>query len=122
MRKEALPPVTDLAARAVFVRWERLRILYNGILAVVLIVALWGFGSLSRMTEPRFFVYVAIRFVGANICFTLGPVAEIYGRWFLGLRGRLTPLLFAGGTMLAAALTTYSAFWFSLIAAMADID
>jgi hypothetical protein len=89
----------DGDAMEVFFAWERLRLLYNLILAVVVV----GFGALSaEVRVPLFWFRVAGEAIIANVCFCCGPVAECYLRWG-GLRLRAARwCLFGSGTLLAA--------------------
>ncbi|MCW1912764.1 hypothetical protein OJ996_04220 [Luteolibacter sp. GHJ8] len=102
-----------LAMREIVVGWERLRLLYNAILAVpglLVLSAMTGEYGMPALTAVLSAVFVA---VGANLCFLLGPLAELYLRGIfrrgqpLG-RGRW--LLFGSGTLLSLFLfvLTYS--------------
>ena len=95
------PPVPfGVLARAVFLRWERLRLLYLGLLVpfTLLLHAVVGAFTPERLFEA---------FLGgvlANVCYFAGPVAEVYLRW-LGVAGRWPRwLLFGAGTTLTALL------------------
>jgi hypothetical protein len=84
------------ALREIVLAWEKLRLLYNGLLAVpgilVLNSMIGQFGM--RLAEAILSgVFVA---VCANLCYLLGPVAELYLR---GLFGRW--LIFGSGTLLS---------------------
>jgi len=95
------------ALREIVIAWERLRILYNALLAIpgflILIVNMdrYGMGLVSAAISA---VFVA---VCANFCFLLGPATELYLRGLfrqgqsLG-RGRW--LIFGTGTMLSLML------------------
>jgi hypothetical protein len=96
-------------ATAVFIAWERLRLVYNGILAAV--VLLLGGGSLVR--EPRFWSLLIGGAIGANVCFCAGICAEGYLA-LLGLPRRETrAVLFVAGTLLAILLTGLCIFSFT---------
>jgi hypothetical protein len=99
--------------REIVIGWERLRLLYNAILAVpglLVLSAMMGEYGMPALTAVLSAVFVA---VGANLCFLLGPLAELYLRGIfrrgqpLG-RGRW--LLFGSGTLLSLFLfvLTYS--------------
>jgi hypothetical protein len=99
-------PVDDQrpALREIVLSWEKLRLLYNGLLAVpgiLVLNAMIGRFGVGLVEAALSAVFVA---VCANLCFLLGPVAELYLRGLfrqgqpLG-RGRW--LLFGSGTLLS---------------------
>src|SRR5579864_3672300 len=58
----------------VFFAWEKLRLLYNGLLIVVVLVRFeFNFRVILFFVEPAIY---------ANLCFCAGPVAEGYLTWF----------------------------------------
>jgi hypothetical protein len=100
------PPADDQrpALREIVLSWEKLRLLYNGLLAVpgiLVLNAMIGRFGVGLVEAALSAVFVA---VCANLCFLLGPVAELYLRGLfrqgqpLG-RGRW--LLFGSGTLLS---------------------
>ena len=105
----ALKPVEDQkpALRELVLGWERLRLLYNGLLVVpgvmVLFTLITGEGmTLLDAVASGFGVAVA-----ANACFFLGPAAELYLRGLLRKGeplGRGRWLLFGTGTMFSLML------------------
>jgi hypothetical protein len=86
--------------KPIFLKWEKLRIPYNLILALVLIL------SHGQSMGARFFHPLALSIwltgaVLANLCFFAGPLAEAYIAW-LGLRSRVvTVVLFVGGVLIS---------------------
>lgn len=88
--------------REVVVAWEKLRLLYNGLLALPGVLVL--FLMIDRHGMPWIAALVSAVFVavGANACFLLGPLAELYLRGLLlggrGL-GRGRWLIFGAGTV-----------------------
>lgn len=70
-RTEPGPPPADDSARAVFLAWERLRLVYNAALGAVVLAC--AAGDISDREFRDFLLRAA---VGANLCFCLGPVAE----------------------------------------------
>lgn len=93
---EDSPQLTDESADAVFKHWELLRILYNAILAVVLIPWLGIFVSSST-----FAVHVLEGAVAANIAFCAGHVAEGYLSMIITPRKDARYVLFILGTLLS---------------------
>ena len=82
-----------VVARAVFLSWEKLRLLYLGILAPWTLLLVAGAG----LRRPGLWLTVALGAVFANACYFAGPLLETYARW-LGAEGVwLRRLLFAGG-------------------------
>lgn len=90
-------------ARATFLAWERLRIVYIGVAGVFTLL----FAGPNLM---RFETLVAI-FEGAvvaNICYFAGPTVETYVRW-LGYQGNWVRwAMFIGGTLLTSLLAVIS--------------
>lgn len=92
------------ALREIVIGWERLRLLYNallalpGILVMVTMMSDFGMGVIEAILGASFVA------VGANLCFLLGPLLELYLRGIfrkgepLG-RGRW--LIFGSGTLLS---------------------
>jgi hypothetical protein len=96
--------------RRIFLRWERLRIVYNAALValVVLLVALLYEPEIEwALLGWRCVVGAVI----ANVCFFAGPMAETYLNW-LGVRNRgVTAILFLMGMLFSlglAAITVMS--------------
>jgi hypothetical protein len=92
------------ALREIVLAWEKLRLWYNIILAVPGLAVIAG--GVGKQGMPFFLALVmaAMVAVGANFCFLLGPVAELYLRGLfrngqpLG-RGRL--LIFGAGVVVS---------------------
>ena len=86
-------------------RWERLRLPYNALLAVVTVFLLVSLRD-ELVIEGRLHT-VGVLLVGAllaNVCFTAGAVAEASLAW-LGLRSRATrPALFVAGILVSLPL------------------
>jgi hypothetical protein len=98
----------DESARSVFLAWEKLRLVYNGVLAgIVLLLA--G----PRLQEPAFWVFLSQGVVFANLCFCAGPCAEGYMVLLVKAdRFGARCLVFGGGLVLASAMTLYTmVFW-----------
>lgn len=92
---------TPDTARAVFIAWERLRVVYNAILAVLVLAVVradWG--------DPEFPWELARAAFLANLCFCAGPVAEGYLAVGLGANRQVARwLMFIPGLLLACGLT-----------------
>jgi hypothetical protein len=88
------------SVKAIFRAWERLRLVYNAVLVLVVLLFL----SEKREVEPAFWLFLVCQAVAANLCFFAGPLAEWYLGW-LGYRSRATRwVLFGAGLVLAVAL------------------
>ncbi len=86
--EENLPHIPlDQLARRIFVAWERLRIVYNAILAVTVICVVAVYFAQYRPASLPLsgFFGIIVPVVGANLCFFAGPIVETYVAW-LGLR------------------------------------
>lgn len=87
-----------LIAKRVFLEWEKLRVLYNGLLIVVTLLL----GS-SHLNTIEFWGAAVVGGVICNVCFFLGPIVETYVTW-LGFRTRwLRWLFFVSGTLFTMA-------------------
>ena len=99
MNQDDQPLSIGAVARPVFLRWERLRLPYNAILAAL---TLWWHGRM--LTVWMVWILLALCAFGANVCFLAGPLVESYLAW-LGFRSRWTaPALFLGGVMISVPL------------------
>ena len=114
----ALPVANDLATLGELVRgWEKLRLIYNGIMILpgIGVLVLWV--TRQNIPIPAAVVAGILFSIGANVAFMLGPLAELYLRGLfrneasLG-RGRLlvfgTGLVVSAGVMLVFGVI---AFW-----------
>lgn len=93
---EDSPQLTDESADAVFKHWEILRIVYNAVLAVVLIPWLRFFVS-----DSEFAMHVIEGAIAANIAFCVGHVAEGYLSMVITPRKDARYVLFILGTLLS---------------------
>ncbi len=101
----APPPAEDRASLGELVRgWEKLRLLYNGILILpgLGVLTLW----VTRLHLPLAAAIIGgiLVGIGANIAFMLGPLAELYLRGLLKNgaplgKGRL--LIFGAGLVVS---------------------
>jgi len=121
MSEQEMERFTCADVRAVFLRWEKLRILYNLIVGAVGVAALvfCVLASTDLLARPididtsvvvRLIVGALFYGVAANVCYCLGPMLESYVRW-LGLRVTyVTQALFITGTVLSVLLTALIGF------------
>jgi hypothetical protein len=109
MTQEA-PERADLVAtpsvKAIFRAWERLRLVYNAVLALVVVLFL----SPRQAVEPTFWLFLACQAVAANLCFFAGPLGEWYVGW-LGYRSRATRWVLFGSGLLFAVVLAVDALW-----------
>ena len=99
-------PVEDLAPLGELVRsWEKLRLLYNGILFLPGLGVLILWITRQQLPLPTAMIGGIFFGIGANVAFMLGPLAELYLRGLfrngasLG-KGRL--LIFSAGLAVSA--------------------
>ncbi len=92
------------ALREIVIGWERLRLLYNALLAVpgilVLVTMMHDF-DMGVVDAVLAAIFVA---AGANLCFLLGPLLELYVRGIFRKGqpiGRGRWLIFGSGTLLS---------------------
>src|SRR4051812_17084832 len=101
-----VPPAAKASgeeARAVFLAWEKLRVLYNAILVVESV----GLGA-NQLGVPAFARLLLGGAIVANLCFCAGIVAEGYLSLLGVPRRGARPVLFVLGTSLAMLLTAVS--------------
>ncbi len=92
--------------------WERLRLIYNGMLALAIGLPL---PLMLGDIPPEFFVSVAIGLVAANFCYCSGPIMEAYACWLRGGKVRwLRSVLFVAGTGISVLITWLSVVGFLL--------
>jgi hypothetical protein len=66
-------PLTEETPRSVFLAWEKLRLVFNAALAIVVLLS-----AGSALSEGAFWRFLVGGVLGANVCFCLGPVVEGY--------------------------------------------
>jgi hypothetical protein len=98
----ASPAELPAVALAPFLAWERLRIWYNTILMLVVVLSVLPFRNLWFSDRLNFYCIEGA--ILANICFCVGLVAESYLRMFGWWQSWQRWALFAAGTLLAALL------------------
>ncbi len=107
--EETLPHVPlDQLARRIFVAWERLRIVYNSVLALTVLCV--GTIYYLQYRPPALpltgLLGIVVPFIGANVCFFAGPIVETYLAW-LGNRTetlRLIMMLLGTGLSMVIAI------------------
>jgi hypothetical protein len=101
-----------VSARPVFMRWERLRIVYNALLAMLVLLPMAGE---VRWPDLGDLLILLMGAVLANLCYLAGPAAETYLAW-LGLRSRLvTAALFIGGVLVSIPCVYFFGFGVALM-------
>ena len=70
---EPLAPPVEETAQSAFLGWEKLRVAFNGVLVVVVLLS-----AGSALSEEAFWLFVVQGALLANLCFCLGPVVEGY--------------------------------------------
>ena len=102
---QLLDEILELAKQA-FLRWERLRILYNLALAVILYVTLRRMGVSLEYVNKRHDLWAewVVCALAANVCYFGGPLADLYATW-LGCRERMVTVgIFALGVVVSVPL------------------
>ena len=92
--------------KAIFLAWEKLRIVYNLILAAIVL----GFvvcDPAMRVLNLRYLLALVYLCIVANVLFLAGPAVEAYAAW-LGFNTRVLRLvLFGLGTIFAGLLAVF---------------
>lgn len=90
--------------RRVLRAWERLRLVYNALLTVLVVIFVFAFSP--ELLKPELMPKLLLNIIGANLLFFAGPVVEswcvLIGWKLKGLRNALMTL----GTLLALGLAT----------------
>ena len=88
-----------------FALWEKLRLVYNGILVVMSLICV--IVRPAWLSRPFMLLGNLVGgAIGANVCYTVGVLASCYLAW-MGFRNRtLTLVLFGLGTILAVVFAT----------------
>ncbi len=107
------PPLAEIshsgddsgALRELVLAWEKLRLRYNVILILPGLGVLWLWSAKMGVPIAVLLVLAVMVGIGANVCFFLAPLAELYLRALfrngraIGKRGRL--LIFAAGLLVS---------------------
>lgn len=94
-------PTLGAIARVVFLAWERLRLIYLFVLAVVTLLM-----TGAQLMQLQMLALVLGGAVMANLCFFAGPIIETYVRWLGYQRTWVRWFLFVGGLILSMVLTS----------------
>lgn len=87
--------------KAICLSWEKLRLVYNGVLVLESVCLYFLLGMHDWVTPYFYLVVLPVLVVIANVCFTLGPAVECY-LFFLGFyRSYLRWVLFVPGMLFA---------------------
>jgi hypothetical protein len=91
--------------KPIFLKWEKLRLPYNLILAAILLLSQGGnLSTILVLAQSVMLVFWIVGAVLANLCFLAGPLVEAYLTW-LGVESRwLTPGLFGLGLLISIPL------------------
>ena len=112
-----LAPKTAQGRGAVFLGWERLRIVYNLVLAFPIAWLVLGTSMLDAFGGPAVFRFIAVFLAAANVCYLLGATVEVCAVW-LGMRSNVVrPLLFVAGS----AFSVYMLGGLSFVFVMAQV-
>jgi hypothetical protein len=93
---------TDFELRPILITWEKLRIVYNLVLAGV--VGLFVILEPEVLSVPYLPFRLVAAAIGANVCFTAGPVVDAYVSYLAKRRIPLTWFLFIPGLVFAVLL------------------
>ncbi len=110
------PPLAEIshsdddpgALRELVLAWEKLRLRYNLILILPGLGVLWLWSAKMEVPIVALLVLAILVGIGANLCFFMAPIAELYLRALfrnglaIGRLGRL--LIFAAGLLVSAAV------------------
>ncbi|MFK7768571.1 MAG: hypothetical protein AB8B55_15215 [Mariniblastus sp.] len=95
-------------ARPIFLAWEKLRLIYIGILVVCTLLAAAVNSSLLNTFD--FWAAAIFGAIVTNLCFFAGPIVESYLTWLKINAARLRLPLFMLGTILSCAVATTAVF------------
>jgi hypothetical protein len=95
---------TSTDIKSAMIGWEKLRIVYNGVLLIVGLWCSWelraDFGGASS------YAFWATAYgIMANVFYSLGPLAEIYYTCLAGPIVRFRLVVFAGGLLISTGIT-----------------
>ncbi|MDX1962144.1 MAG: hypothetical protein SFX18_03260 [Pirellulales bacterium] len=92
--------------REIFLRWERLRLVFNAVLVALSLIVGSAFGLLNTF---RFWLLCVEGGIVLNICYFAGPVVESYFTWLTGRELKdMGFILFILGTILCMLAAVFS--------------
>lgn len=104
-------PETDFAqmsllaiARRVFLAWEKLRIAYVILLALITVLFTVLFTGVTGIWNLRLLRMIVLGAMVANVAYFAGPTIETYVRWLGYSRAWPGWIMFVGGTLLSIVL------------------
>ena len=98
------PESLSAIVRSVFLAWEKLRVLYNGILIALVLGWAWMIVPSELGMGHFWFSAIAAGFM-ANLCFFIGPTVETYVTWLGARPVLLRGALFVLGTGFSCVVT-----------------
>lgn len=90
-----------------FVEWEKLRVWYNGVLAVVALASILVVSPKLLMDVDKLFQMATLA-LAANCCFFAGHIVDCYATWLFGRQHWIRPLVYTVGTLGSVLLTAIS--------------
>ena len=90
--------------RQIFISWEKLRVVYNGILAAVVLAAMCFYTHPSRALTP-----LLVCALPANLLYFLGPMLESYLLWIGFRMGWMRWAIWLLGTVISVPLALHIA-------------
>lgn len=109
VREQACSCGDGRSIRNIFRSWEKLRIVYNLVMLVVAILAIYSAYQDTTCDAPQIHpvalaMGIALAAMAANLLYFAGPVLEAYVAWLGGRTRLLRWLLFIGGVMISIVL------------------
>ena len=106
--KDSAPPASDRVLDFIVIakKWEKYRLIYNGILVVETVaLTLLGLFFSSKLPSPDLAVVAVFGAIACNFFFLLGPVLDGYCQWIFKSRDRVFGLVvLVLGTLFSALL------------------
>ena len=119
-----LPPDSSAPARlnlgevkSIFLRWEKLRPIYNLAVAAILIGAYFVLVPIDQQSTAQWLGFLAVCLLGgilANLCYFAGPLADLYFAWLQWRTRWTTAVLLVLGVVVTCLL---SVLWFAAVGA-----
>jgi hypothetical protein len=97
-------PTPGHSVRRLLIRWEKLRLLYNAILIATVLIPI-GTAHATLLMDPRFWLTSIASGLAANVCFCLGPYADLWLHEWKPAQDASTAILFALGLVFSLGVT-----------------